>query len=123
MLVKAVLDYIPEVNEYGPVDGSSIGLSGFYSVMTALRNTLLYHADGELLQLRKNLIKGTKVDMTELIDAYIAYLQSPSQNTGNVSSFYDSHKTYLIGKLKGIRNFIFDSNIDKELWFIRSMLK
>ena len=115
MLVKAILDYIPEVNEYGPIEGSSIGLSGFYSVMTALRNTLLYHAEGELLQLRKNLIKGAKVDMVELIDAYIAYLQSPSQNTGNVSSFYDSHKTYLIGKLNGIRNFIFNSNIDKEL--------
>lgn len=115
MLVKAILDYIPEVNEYGPIDGSSIGLSGFYSVMTALRNTLLYHAEGELLELRKNLIKGVKVDMVKLIDAYIDYLQSPSQNTGNVSSFYDSHKTYLIGKLNGIRNFIFDSNIDKEL--------
>ena len=115
MLVKAILDYIPEVNEYGPIEGSSIGLSGFYSVMTALRNTLLYHAEGELLELRKNLIKGAKVDMVELIDAYIGYLQSPTQNTGNVSSFYDSHKTYLIGKLNGIRNFIFNSNIDKEL--------
>ena len=115
MLVKAILDYIPEVNEYGPIEGSSIGLSGFYSVMTALRNTLLYHAEGELLELRKNLIKGAKVDMVELIDAYIEYLQSPTQNTGNVSSFYDSHKTYLIGKLNGIRNFIFNSNIDKEL--------
>lgn len=115
MLVKAILDYIPEVNEYGPIEGSSIGLSGFYSVMTALRNTLLYHAEGDLLQLRKNLIKGAKVDMVELIDAYIEYLQSPTQNTGNVSSFYDSHKTYLIGKLNGIRNFIFNSNIDKEL--------
>ena len=68
MLVKAVLDYIPEVNDYGPVDGSSIGLSGFYSVMTALRNTLLYHAEGELLQLRKNLIKGAKVNMVEFLD-------------------------------------------------------
>ena len=116
MLVKSILDYIPEVNEAGnPIQGSSIGLSGFYSVMTAMRNTLLYHADESLLQLRKNLLKGVNVDMVELIDAYIKYLQNPTQNTGNVSSFFDSHKTYLIGKLKGIRNFIFNSNIDKEL--------
>ena len=59
MLVKAVLDYIPEVNEKGdPIEGSSIGLSGFYSVMSAMRNTLLYHPDENLLEIRRDLLKG-----------------------------------------------------------------
>ncbi len=116
MLVKAILDYVPETTENGvPIEGSSIGLSGFYSVMAAMRNTLLYHAEGELLQIRKELLKGSKVDMGKLIDAYIDYLQSESQNTGNVSSYYDTHKTYLIGKLQGIKDLIFGSNLDQEL--------
>ena len=116
MLVKAILDYVPETTENGvPIEGSSIGLSGFYSVMAAMRNTLLYHAEGELLQMRKELLKGSKVDMGKLIDAYIDYLQSESQNTGNVSSYYDTHKTYLIGKLQGIKDLIFGSNLDQEL--------
>lgn len=115
-LVKSILDYIPEANENrDPIEGSSIGLSGFYSVMSAMRNTLLYHAEGELLKIRKDLLKGTQVDLSVFIDAYINYLQSASQNVGNTSSYFDTHRTYLIGKLRGIQKYIFNSQMDKEL--------
>ena len=118
MLAKSVLEYIPEVNkDLQPIEGSSIGLTGFYSVMSAMRNTLLYHPDEKLLNLRKKLLQGTKVNMSELIQAYLDYLNSPVQNVDNVSSFYETHRTYLIGKLQAIKEFIFDPNtgLDKEL--------
>ena len=118
MLVKSVLDYIPECNEHGlPIQGSSIGLTGFYSVMSAMRNTLLYHPDKALLQERKKLLRGTKVDMADLIQKYIEYLERENSSADSVSSFYETHRTYLIGKLKGIQKFIFDENVnlDKEL--------
>lgn len=116
MLVKAVLDYIPEVDSAGkPIPNSSIGLTGFYSVMTALRNTILYHPDDNLRKLRKSLRDGTKCNLGEIIDAYIKYLQSPRQLRGNVSGYYESHRTYLIGKLEGIKKCIFNSNLDGEL--------
>lgn len=116
MLVKAVLDYIPEIDSTGkPIPNSSIGLTGFYSVMTALRNTILYHPDDNLRELRKSLRDGTKCDLGKLIDAYIKYLQSPRQLRGNVSGYYESHRTYLIGKLEGIKKCIFNSNLDGEL--------
>ena len=118
MLVKSVLDYIPECNKHGlPIQGSSIGLTGFYSVMSAMRNTLLYHPDKVLLQERKKLLRGTKVDMADLIQKYIEYLERENSSVDSVSSFYETHRTYLIGKLKGIQKFIFDENVnlDKEL--------
>lgn len=116
MLVKAVLDYIPEIDSTGkPIPNSSIGLTGFYSVMTALRNTVLYHPDDNLRELRKSLRDGTKCDLGKIIDVYIKYLQSPRQLRGNVSGYYESHRTYLIGKLEGIKRCIFNSNLDGEL--------
>lgn len=116
MLVKAILDYIPEIDSTGkPIPNSSIGLTGFYSVMTALRNTVLYHPDDNLKELRKNLRDGTKCDLGKIIDVYIKYLQSPRQLRGNVSGYYESHRTYLIGKLEGIKKCIFNSNLDVEL--------
>lgn len=116
MLVKAILDYIPEIDSTGkPIPNSSIGLTGFYSVMTALRNTILYHPDDNLRELRKSLRDGTKCDLSKIIDAYIKYLQSPRQLRGNVSGYYESHRTYLIGKLEGIKKCIFNSNLDSEL--------
>jgi hypothetical protein len=116
MLVKAVLDYVPEIDTNGnPIPNSSIGLSGFYSVMTALRNTVLYYPDEKLKSLRKELRKGTECDLAKIIDAYIDYLKTPKAQRGNVSSYYESHRTYLIGKLEGIKKCIFSPKMDKEL--------
>ena len=116
MLVKAVLDYVPEIDANGkPIPNTSIGLSGFYSVMTALRNTILYYPDEKLRSLKKELRKGTECDLAKIIDAYIDYLKAPKSQRGNVSSYYESHRTYLIGKLEGIKRCIFSPKMDKEL--------
>jgi hypothetical protein len=113
-LSSVILDYLPECDSLGtPIEGSSITLSGFYSCMTAMRDALLYYPTGALIEARKEMKKGDKADMSKMIGAYLQYLKTYKERS--VSQYYNPHISYLIGKLEGIKKYIFESDLDSEL--------
>ena len=120
-LARTVLTYLPEVVNGKAIKGSSIGLSGFYSCMTSMRDTFLYHATDELIDIREELKKGDKANMYKVIDAYVNYLQR--QNEKSIDQYYQSHISYLIGKLNGIKTFLFRSDSDPSVQAIDDTLK
>lgn len=114
ILAAVVLDYIPECDGSGrPIEDSSITLSGFYSCMTAMRDALMYHPTGALIEARKELRKGDNADMGVMISAYLQYLKGYKERS--TSQYYNQHISYLIGKLESIRKYIFNSELDNEL--------
>lgn len=114
ILAAVVLDYIPECDGSGrPIEDSSITLSGFYSCMTAMRDALMYHPTGALIEARKELRKGDNADMGVMISDYLQYLEGYKERS--TSQYYNQHISYLIGKLKSIRKYIFNSELDNEL--------
>jgi hypothetical protein len=120
-LARTVLTYLPEVVNGKAVKGSSIGLSGFYSCMTAMRDALMYHATDDLIDVREELKKGDKANMYKVIDAYVNYLQR--QNERSIDQYYQSHISYLIGKLNGIKTFLFRSDSEPSAQAIDDTLK
>lgn len=120
-LARTVLTYLPEVVNGKAIKGSSIGLSGFYSCMTAMRDALMYHATDDLIDVREELKKGDKANMYKVIDAYVNYLQR--QNERSIDQYYQSHISYLIGKLNGIKTFLFRSDSDPSVQAMDDTLK
>lgn len=113
-LASVILDYLPECNALGqPIEDSSITLSGFYSCMTAMRDALMYYPKDSLVEARKELRKGDNADMVVMINAYLQYLRSYKEQS--TAQYYNPHISYLIGKLEGIKRYIFDSDLDPEL--------
>lgn len=113
-LASVILDYLPECNALGqPIEDSSITLSGFYSCMTAMRDALMYYPKDSLIEARKELRKGDNADMVVMINAYLQYLRSYKEQS--TAQYYNPHISYLIGKLEGIKRYIFDSDLDPEL--------
>lgn len=120
-LARTILTYLPEVVNGKAVKGSSIGLSGFYSCMTAMRDALMYHATDDLIDVREELKKGDKANMYKVIDAYVNYLQRQSEKS--IDQYYQTHISYLIGKLNGIKTFLFRSDPDPSVQAIDDTLK
>ena len=113
-LAGVILDYLPECDALGkPIDDSSITLSGFYSCMTAMRDALMYYPKDSLIEARKEFRKGDDADMVVMINAYLQYLRSYKEQS--TAQYYNPHISYLIGKLEGIKRYIFDSDLDPEL--------
>ncbi len=107
-LVRILLDYFPELNKDGsPVDGTSIGLAGFNSAMTAIKTSIMYSNIEDLKSLRNELNKGAQINMSEIIDRYIFALDKNNLNK--------SHITHLKGKLQAIKKYIYDSEIHEDV--------
>lgn len=108
-LAKVLLSVIPEVNESGaPVAGSFIGLSGFNSAMMTLKRALLF-TNTFPKELTDSYFDGVNIKLDAIIEKYIAELRKPDNKLS------DDHKSFLIGKLRGIQKFIYQSNIDNEV--------
>lgn len=106
-LVKILLDYFPEVNINGqPIDNTSITLTGFLSSMTKV--ILAVQNEPLLSEYKSELQNGVNANMSMLIDKYLEYL-----NQGVIVNA--KHKSYLQNKLRGIKHFIYDSNLSKEV--------
>ena len=109
LLAKTVLECIPEVVNGVAVPRSSVGLSGFFSCMSSMRDCLMYHPTNEMIEIREELKKGDSANMYKLIDAYINYLKKYEEKS--MSQYYKPHVSYLLGKLEGIKEYLFKSDI------------
>ena len=109
-LAKVLLNIIPEIGEDGaPINGSFIGLSGFNSAMTSLKRTLLWSPWAFSKDQLDSYYNGVDVDLNGLISSYIKELQNPR------TSLPEDHRSFLIGKLKGIQKYIYNSNIEQDI--------
>lgn len=112
-LAKLLLDTIPDINEIDgqmvPIPGSFIGLSGFNSAMSSMKNWILYEAP---VKIRQEYRKGKKADISFIIDEYLK-----SRNIANTStkSNYSDYTTFLHGKLRSIAYYLFNENSDDTL--------
>ena len=121
LLAKTVLECIPEIVNGRPVKGSQVGLSGFYSCMSAMRDCLMYHATDDMISIREELKKGDSANMYSVISAYIKFLKGFKEQS--MDQYYKTHISYLLGKLEGIREYLFKSDSVKEGSFIDESLK
>lgn len=107
-LATILLDYFPELNEqYEPVDGTSITVTGFNSAMTSVKAAVLYNNSPYLNSVRDEVFKGAKADMTSIIDAYLNFLSKADD--------YTDHVSYLHSKLRAIKKFIYESDLHPDL--------
>ena len=105
-LAKILLKYIPEVNSNGNIiDGTSISLSGFNSVMGKLK---MWAEDSNNSEVQEELKKGTLMDMRKLISLYEEAL-STNKNIN------PEHVTYLRSKLAGIKRFIYSPKMSQDI--------
>ena len=109
-LAKILLDLFPEVQNDNRtvIANTSIGTAGFASVMSTMRSALLYNSDERFRSLREEYFKGAQMDMIKVIDAYLDY-------TTNNDAFSSSHHSFLGNKLRGIRKFIYDGNMQDDV--------
>ena len=121
LLAKTVLECIPEIVNGVPVKGSQVGLSGFFSCMSAMRDCLMYHATDEMIDIREELKKGDSANMYKVITAYIKFLKGFEEKS--MDQYYKTHVSYLLGKLEGIREYIFRSDAVSDGQFIDPNLK
>lgn len=90
------------------IANTSIGTAGFASVMSTMRSALLYNSDERFRSLREEYFKGAQMDMIKVIDAYLDYIT-------NNAAFSSSHHSFLENKLRGIRKFIYDGNMQNDI--------
>lgn len=109
-LAKLLLDFLPESREDGSIiPESSIGLEGFTSVMCSLQSELRNPYFDNMKDLSPELDKGAKIDMNKVLTEYISALETRNVNAESIEG---SHLTYMLGKLRGIRDFIYNSNME-----------
>lgn len=102
-LAKILLTYFPEVNENGEIiEGTSISLSGFNSVMSKLK---MWAESSSNPEIHEELKKGTTMDVVKLIGLY----QEALKTNKNIMP---EHITYLKSKLAGIKRFIYNPKMD-----------
>lgn len=109
-LAKVLLNVLPELNsENDPISNTSIGLEGFTSAMSSLKNALMYPIPGSIMvEVSPEVYKGAQANMSSVLDTYITWLQ----NSGRLP---ENRRTFLITKLRAIKHFIYDSNIDQNI--------
>ena len=126
MISKVILKNIPEINEDGKEYGA-VGISGWMSVMSKLRlaitdsdfgTTYKVDIDGQKYLIAELTEDQLRSRMKTVIESYIDYLK-------NSSSGYAPHKTYLLGKLRGIASYVFASGMPKHFkaMFTHMMMK
>ena len=110
-LAKILLDLFPEVQKDNetPISNTSIGSAGFASVMSTMRSALLYDSDPRFRSIREEYMKGAQMDMIKVIDAYLEYI------THSGDAFNTSHHSFLENKLRGIRKYIYSSNMQDDI--------
>lgn len=105
-LAQILLKYIPEVNSNGSIiDGTSISLSGFNSVMGKLK---MWAEDSMDPEVQSELKKGTQMDMQKLISLY----ENALSTNKNINP---EHVTYLRSKLAGIKRFIYSPKMSSDI--------
>lgn len=120
-LARVLLDTFPEVTidqngNVQPIDGTSINAVGFTSAMASLKQMLQFppvkSSNNENVvdfsKIKEQLYRGANIDMSYVIQSYIDYLNQDKSIT-------DKRRTYLINKLWGIKHYIYDSNLSREL--------
>lgn len=111
-LAKLILDYLPETNSDGEPTESVIGIEGFTSVMGSLQTELRV----PLLEIMKShsedLYKGANIPMAEILSDYITALE---QHATGAAAIEGSHLTYMLGKLRGIRDYIYSAGMNKDV--------
>lgn len=108
-LAKILLNIIPELNDKNaPITGSFVGLSGFNSAMMSLKRALQFSRIFPE-NLAKTYYDGINIDLDGLITTYVKELQNIK------SKLPENQRSFLVGKLKGIQKFIYQSNIDKDI--------
>lgn len=113
MISKIILKNIPEISKDGKEYGA-VGISGWMSVMSKLRmaitdsdfgtNYTVKVGDREvpIVELSESELRDK---MQKVISAFITYLENTK------SQGYAPHKTYLLGKLRGISKYVFARNM------------
>lgn len=105
-LAKILLKYLPEVNINGEIiDGTSISLSGFNSVMGKFK---LWAEDSTNPEIQDELKKGVNMDMVKLLSMYEEALSTNKNIT-------PEHITYLRSKLAGIKRFVYSPKMSKDV--------
>lgn len=109
-LAKILLDLFPEVQNDNntPIANTSIGAAGFASVMSTMRSALLYNSDSRFRKIREEYFKGASMNMLNVIDTYLNYIS-------NNDAFNSSHYSFLENKLRGIRKFIYSSDMQEDI--------
>ena len=111
-LAKMILDYLPETNEDGVPTEAVIGIEGFTSVMGSLQ-TELRNPQLESMKSHKNdVYKGANIPMVSILSDYITGLE---QHSAGAAAIEGSHLTYMLGKLRGIRDYIYNSGMNKDV--------
>lgn len=111
-LAKLILDYLPETNSNGDPTDAVIGIEGFTSVMGSLQ-TELRMPFLEAMKVHKDaMYKGANIPMGEILSDYITALE---QHSTGAASIEGSHLTYMLGKLRGIRDYIYNSGMNKDV--------
>ena len=105
-LAKILLKYFPEVNINGEIiEGTSISLSGFNSVMGKFK---LWAEDSTNPEIQEELKKGVNMDIVKLLNMYEEAL-STNKNIN------PEHITYLRSKLAGIKRFIYSPKMSEDI--------
>ena len=109
-LARVLLDVIPEVSQRNvPIPDTSIKLEGFTSAMASLKTALMYPLAGSAMtQLSVELYKGAKMDMSKVLGTYINWIST-------ANNINDERKSYLITKLRAIKHYIYDSDINQSI--------
>lgn len=110
-LSRILLDIFPELNANGePINNTSISLEGFTSAMASLKQALQYPITGTILEnLSHELRKGAEINMSDVLEKYINWILVDAKNVN------DKRKSYLVTKLRAIKHYIYDSNLDQDI--------
>ena len=111
-LAKLILDYLPETNSEGTPTESVIGIEGFTSVMGSLQTELRAPLLEIMKSHKEDLHKGAKIPMAEILSDYITALE---QHATGAAGIEGSHLTYMLGKLRGIRDYIYSAGMNEDV--------
>lgn len=109
-LSRILLDVFPELNSTNtPIENTSIGLEGFTSAMSSLKTALMYPINGSpIAKISSELYKGANINMSKVLGEYISWISTEK----NIN---DKRRSYLITKLRAIKHYIYDSNLNSEI--------
>ena len=111
-IARIMLDYFPEIDAEGnEIPGSSIGLSGFTSVMSSLHDEILYGYSTRLKELRSEFFKQSTFDIGNAISVYVDEMNRSKEDR---ASILNKRRDYMISKLMSIKHFIYDSNLNED---------
>ena len=126
-LANTILKILPDIGSDGKIIPTSfVGLSGYDSVMTMLKNSLLYSNDnfGEnTKEFRKSYNNGAGyfTDLNNnynIQDAINAFIEHNSNPQGNLSQFSQTRQLFLHNKLRSISKYLFSNKTPNYVKFM-----